>query len=920
MTVRGNGENLRIANVETDNGPNALGPTVMRAIKAELAKAYPDATHMTGNRITGARGAIGKKEEVRVPLRPRKVDLEPSLPVRADNPPPADTRVKKLNELKERGKPEDMDAYLKTLEKLKKDDLLGVAEQYVGGKLAAKDKRSKATIIAAIKAGVPTEKAPPKGDGSLTVPIQDLAGMGVMQLRKVAKDSMLVLNQAQKKGDIIALFHKTFNADGSRKVAQAGSEVALLPPERGAEVAPAPAEREPDLLVEPRSTLIPGAPLAYEHQLRQAGWTESKERIDEIIRLSEEKLHLLRDPNEKEIAREIGYAIEDARDLLARNKFDEAKSKVAEALQAGVPMRSSASQLWMQDLRGIARAHGIDIPEGATREVQRSDIATGQATEEGKAALIQAEKVIEKQKREVVVEKKAAPKLPLKGFYDYLEGPNVVKSARWMAKQLNTTVETALKLLDHGVDNGWLKLKDDGTYIRVPKKDRPARPSGPVMPALEGDVALSRDTLNRLLARNEEEMADLLITMEQARTAFQSIGEKMDQLDSKSETYVKDIRELGRQGKELQKGLERLEDRLGVLQRRRDNWEGQIQESQHSEADRPPSMAGKTDLEYLRAVEEHAMTHIGKTLGFAEGPVGVHQRYGYTSWNDYVFLAQSHGYKTPADYWSIMDAINKQVDLVARKVMTEATRILPEPVRVQVMDQSRVGTGEYAGTFRGITFRDGLDRIFVQVAKTWDEKRALDTINHESVHALRMLGLFTQREWDVLTRTGVEEEWMSPDLQKRYLDFYASEEARIGYKLPKMNYILEEAVAQQYGKWAARGQKSTQDPVAIGLFERIKAFLENLMKQAVRYFKGPTAEEIFQAIHRGDIAKRWREWGGDSLHPETAKNSVRQAALNDMVKDMNARMRELAFDDSEKKGNIAVRSLEALMPCAAYNL
>lgn len=61
-------------------------------------------------------------------------------------------------------------------------------------------------------------------------------------------------------------------------------------------------------------------------------------------------------------------------------------------------------------------------------------------------------------------------------FYDFLEGSEPVRGAGTLAKKLGVDEETAYRLLDDAEARGWLKLKDNGTYIRVPADRRPLRP------------------------------------------------------------------------------------------------------------------------------------------------------------------------------------------------------------------------------------------------------------------------------------------------------------------------------------------------------------------------------------------------------------------------------------------------------------
>jgi hypothetical protein len=61
-------------------------------------------------------------------------------------------------------------------------------------------------------------------------------------------------------------------------------------------------------------------------------------------------------------------------------------------------------------------------------------------------------------------------------FYDFLEGGEPIKGSAALAKKLGIDPNEAYLLLDEAESLGWVKLKDNGTYVRVPRDRRPPRP------------------------------------------------------------------------------------------------------------------------------------------------------------------------------------------------------------------------------------------------------------------------------------------------------------------------------------------------------------------------------------------------------------------------------------------------------------
>ena len=119
---------------------------------------------------------------------------------------------------------------------------------------------------------------------------------------------------------------------------------------------------------------------------------------------------------------------------------------------------------------------------------------------------------------------------------------------------------------------------------------------------------------------------------------------------------------------------------------------------------------------------------------------------------------------------------------------------------------------------------------------------AINTIHHEGIHALKDLGLFTNKEWAMLEKEA-DNIWIKEyDIKKKY---------------PAGNQRTwrEEAIAYAFGNYAMERRLPNDNVKTI--FQRIKAFLIAF----VNGLKGAgfhTAESIFNKIETGLVAARMR--------------------------------------------------------------
>lgn len=114
-------------------------------------------------------------------------------------------------------------------------------------------------------------------------------------------------------------------------------------------------------------------------------------------------------------------------------------------------------------------------------------------------------------------------------------------------------------------------------------------------------------------------------------------------------------------------------------------------------------------------------------------------------------------------------------------------------------------------------------------------------LNHEAIHALKDLGLFTDGEWGRLTRHAKLDPDRMASIRRDYDD------------LP-LDQQLEEAVADMFADYAA-GRLKLTDRQAMSLLERIQHFFRAL-GEAIRGAGFRSVEDIFSEIEAGRFADR----------------------------------------------------------------
>jgi hypothetical protein len=171
--------------------------------------------------------------------------------------------------------------------------------------------------------------------------------------------------------------------------------------------------------------------------------------------------------------------------------------------------------------------------------------------------------------------------------------------------------------------------------------------------------------------------------------------------------------------------------------------------------------------------------------------------------------------------------------LVGQMVMHELARIVPDA-------EADVAHGLHARAFGELhgAYVPNFRQILVSLRAT----DPIGTARHEAIHALKDLGLFSDKEWATLQKASVDLDWVKK---------YNIEERWAGGKGVK---LTEESIAEAYLDWA-RGNDMPKE--VHGLFERFKQFLEGLRSQIKELFGHDLSwEEIFQKVDSGEIGRR----------------------------------------------------------------
>lgn len=141
-----------------------------------------------------------------------------------------------------------------------------------------------------------------------------------------------------------------------------------------------------------------------------------------------------------------------------------------------------------------------------------------------------------------------------------------------------------------------------------------------------------------------------------------------------------------------------------------------------------------------------------------------------------------------------------------------------------------------------------------------EEQAPVQTMRHESLHALKDLGFFSDQQWKALEERA-KKEWIKEYLEGEQTEIDGKQMSRLeGYRelgkrrnlTPEQieQEIIEEAIADAFGAYD-KGVKPPPGLIA-ALYKKLKNFFANL-GQALRGAGFQSAEDIFQQVERGQL-------------------------------------------------------------------
>lgn len=131
--------------------------------------------------------------------------------------------------------------------------------------------------------------------------------------------------------------------------------------------------------------------------------------------------------------------------------------------------------------------------------------------------------------------------------------------------------------------------------------------------------------------------------------------------------------------------------------------------------------------------------------------------------------------------------------------------------------------------------------IEVALGEEQDYRR---TLRHESIHAMRNLGLFTRAEWAVLEKEARSDTELMDDVRDRYAGENLTEEA-----------LVEEAIADKFADYVE--ESYTPKGFVRSAFEKIKNFIKAL-SNALRGNGFKSASDVFADVETGVVGSRTR--------------------------------------------------------------
>ena len=240
----------------------------------------------------------------------------------------------------------------------------------------------------------------------------------------------------------------------------------------------------------------------------------------------------------------------------------------------------------------------------------------------------------------------------------------------------------------------------------------------------------------------------------------------------------------------------------------------------------------------------------------------------------------------------VLDALRAELNRIG---LTDV-RLEGKPLLDQVQLTEDLARGEDIGITEGIqeVSPDG-KRIIALAMEIYDpnmtdaelQQKLASVMNHEVIHALKSLNVFTEQEYDILTRAAMTRKYVKrskgKDTTRSYTYYERASHAYMRTGMPE-DQIIEEAIAEMYRDYTDNKLKLGGKPKS--LFDRIVAFFKSIFgSHADQGFT--EADQIFENIGTTEIEKQIGRRDRKPDDPETVTEPRRSRIIIDRLPDLH---------------------------------
>jgi len=257
----------------------------------------------------------------------------------------------------------------------------------------------------------------------------------------------------------------------------------------------------------------------------------------------------------------------------------------------------------------------------------------------------------------------------------------------------------------------------------------------------------------------------------------------------------------------------------------------------------------------------------------------------------------------------------KIIDLIDAQLKDLGVSDFRGKVEKNIRTGDRSAAGEFSALFKTISV--ALDQFGNAQTDAEIDQVLKEVVDHEVIHAMRELDLFSQNEWLALTRS-VSRIKIPKDLRNRNRELFSEDTTFLEWAeknydgIPRVealknrknpdeywDYILEEAVAELHSSYKNSPEVSDQiDGTSESLLDKVRRFFERVYNSVTGVGYGD-AGDVFAAIGKGTIGGRKR---GEI---RTFKTGPKYASVDQLARPRSERERRDS-DLNETRGGVAV--------------